>query len=197
MKVKSPRVILASGSPRRKEILEKMGVTFEIVTSDYAEDMTLPLPPDELVKHLAFGKAEGVAKKFPDALVIAADTIVVCEGKVLGKPHTAAIAEKMLSQLSGKNHEVITGMAIVYVAGEKFIQEAASTKVIFKTLTEIQIKEYVTTGEPLDKAGAYAVQGLGRAFIEKIEGDYWNLVGLPAGRLAEHLKVFGVSVKSL
>ncbi|KKU68202.1 MAG: hypothetical protein UX89_C0006G0026 [Parcubacteria group bacterium GW2011_GWA2_47_16] len=197
MNVKKPKVILASGSPRRKEILEKMGVEFEVVLGGHEEDMTLPFPPVELAKYLALGKARNVSEKFPDSIVVAADTIVVLEGKVMGKPHTKEVAEKMLVRLSGKAHEVITGMAITRKATGVVIVEAVVTGVVFKTLSEKQITDYIDTGEPLDKAGAYAVQGLGGALIEKVTGDYWSLVGLPAHILAKHLESFGIYAKTI
>lgn len=195
MKTKNPKIILASGSPRRKEILEKMGVEFEVIPSGYEEDMTLPLSPEELVKKLAHGKAEEVARKFPEAIIIGADTIVVSDGKVLGKPHTKEAAVKMLTELSGKTHGLVTGLAIIHFAGKCVIREAVPAKISFKILTAETIREYVETGEPLDKAGAYAVQGLGGKLIEKIEGDYWSVVGLPARVLAEHLGTFGINAK--
>ncbi|MDO8482810.1 MAG: Maf family protein [bacterium] len=197
MKAKSPRVILASGSARRKEILEKAGLKFEVVPSDYEEDMTLPLPPAELVKTLAFGKANDVASRFPDAVVIGADTVVVLEGKVMGKPHTSVAAQKMLSLLSGTTHEIVTGVAVVCKGSGFVAKDAVSIKITFKDLTEEAIKNYVQTGEPLDKAGAYAVQGVGMELIEKVDGDYWGAVGISLAILARHLKVFGLSVELL
>lgn len=193
----SKKIILASGSPRRKEILEKIGLEFEVVQSNYVEDMTLPLPPRELAKRLALSKGEDVARRFPEALVIAADTVVLLDGKLLGKPHTVSAAEKMLTRLSGKTHEVITGLALICASEKYLVQESVSTSVVFKTLTAEVIKKYVGTGEPLDKAGAYAVQGLGGELIEKVEGDYWNVVGLPANLLAKHLRLLGIEARNL
>ena len=197
MSVKAPKVILASGSPRRKEIMKKMDLEFEVVPSGYEEDMALPLRPVALVKELAKGKAADVAKRFPDALVIGADTVVVAHGKVLGKPHTQEAARDMLRALSGTTHEVVTGLALVCVERQYNVEEAVSTKIVFKTLSEPDIEKYIESGEPLDKAGAYAVQGLGGELIEKIEGDYWSTVGLPANLLAKHLRTLGISVRDL
>ncbi|MCR4311560.1 MAG: Maf family protein [Candidatus Taylorbacteria bacterium] len=191
------KIILASTSPRRKEILEKMGVAFQVVASKYEEDMSLPLSPSDLVKHLAMGKAVDVANRFPECLVIGADTIVVLGDEVMGKPHTNDVAEEMLKKLSGKKHQVITGLAIIYKEGGVMINEVMPTSVYVKNLNKKEISEYIATGEPLDKAGAYAVQGLGGALIEKTEGDYWNLVGLPAGRVATHLRAFGINAVEL
>ncbi len=177
--------------------MERMGLEFQVVPSSYEEDMSLPMSPSELVKHLAMGKAEDIARRFSDELVVGADTIVVLGDEVLGKPHTKEMAEKMLKKLNGKKHQVITGLAIIHKDSNTIINEAMATSVFFKVLNDEQIRDYINTGEPLDKAGAYAVQGLGGALIEKVEGDYWNLVGLPASNLAEHLKGFGIIAKSL
>jgi septum formation protein len=173
------KLILASGSLRRKELLEKAGLHFEIIISDYEEDMALPLSPDELVKHLSRGKAETVAKEHKDAIVLSADTIVAYDSQILGKPHTEEKAEKMLQLLSGKQHSVFTGFTVMLLEENKIISRAIETKVYFNRLSDDEIKKYVATGDPLEKAGAYAIQKIGEAFVEKIEGDYNNVVGLP------------------
>ena len=182
------KIILASGSPRRKELLEKAGVSFEVVVSEYEEDMTLPLPPDELVKYLSHEKAETVAKTHTDAIVISADTIVVYGDIVLGKPHTEERAREMLRLLSGKQHSVFTGFTIILEDEKKTISRAVESKVFFKNLSDEEINEYIATGEPLEKAGAYAVQMLGQKFVEKIEGDIPNIIGLPITEVIKELQ---------
>ena len=187
-------IILASTSPRRRELLKLLGVQFFATASPFAEDMSLPLSPTELVKHLAQGKARAVADTYRKELVIGADTIVVLGKKILGKPHTPAAAKKMLMALSGKAHSVITGYCIIDCASGSKVVKAVETKLYFKKLSTAEIDNYVATGEPLDKAGAYAIQGLGAVFVKKIEGDFFSVVGLPLFSLVEDLKKFGVKV---
>ena len=186
----SRRIILASTSPRRKDLLEKAGLTFEVVGSDYEEDMMLARAPAELAKHLSRGKAEAVAKKYADALVIGADTFVVYEGSLLGKPHTPEKAKEMLEMLSGTMHTAITGFTIIDTKDGESISEAVETKLYLKELTEQEIDEYIATGEPLDKAGAYGIQGVGQTLVAHIEGDYDNVIGLPVTAVLEALKRF-------
>ena len=188
----SRKIILASTSPRRKALLEKTGLVFETVSSDYEEDMALALPPKELAIHLSFRKAKAVAEKYPDAVIIAADTFVVFQGRVLGKPHTPHKAQAMLRMLSGSVHSVITGFTILEGPEGRRHSDATQTNVYLKKLTDTEIDAYVASGEPLDKAGAYAIQGLGGELIEKIEGDYLSMVGLPVPAVMEVLKKFGV-----
>ncbi len=190
MKIK--KIILASGSPRRKELLEKIGLKFEVAVGDIEEDLHNGLPPHELAEKLSLEKARSAAAKYTDAIIIAADTIGVLEDKIIGKPHTAAEAKKMLSMLSGKMHLVITGYTILDTGTQKSVTKSVSTKVYFRCLTKAEIATYVKTGEPLDKAGAYAIQGLGALIVDKIEGDYYNVMGLPLSSLMESLKDFGV-----
>jgi septum formation protein len=188
------RIILASASPRRKELLEKIGLKFEVDASNCAEEVDPALEPDELTRRISLTKAKSVAPRYKDALIIAADTIGVIGKKLLGKPHTAGEARKMLAQISGKSHEVITGFTVLDTATNKIISGTVYTKVYIKKLTTQEIDAYVQTGEPLDKAGAYGIQGLGAVIVEKIEGDYYNVVGLPLSALAEVLEEFGISV---
>lgn len=186
------RIVLASESPRRKELLERAGLSFEVASSDFEEDLSLPLPPLELARRLSRGKAESVASRYPDSIVIAADTFIVLAGKVLGKPASAAEAARMLRAMSGRAHSVITGYTVLDTKSGREVSEAVETAVRFRELTEAEIDGYVATGEPLDKAGAYAIQGLGGALVEKVEGDYDNVVGLPVAALLEALRSFGV-----
>ena len=187
------KIILASASPRRKEILKKTGLNFSICTSDYKEDINLSLKPRALAKFLSRKKAETVAHKYKNAIIIAADTFIVFKNRLLGKPHTDKEAEKMLNMLNGKAHSVITGFTIMDTASKKILSRSVETKVYFKNLGRKEIKAYVRSKEPLGKAGAYAIQGLGSVFIERIHGDFLNVVGLPLRALTESLKKFGIT----
>ncbi len=187
------KVILASTSPRRKELFEKTGIPFEIVASSYEEDMTLNMSPKDLAMYLSRGKAEDVANKYPNAVVIGADTFTALGNEVFGKPHTKEKAKERLLMLSGKQHSIITGFTIIEKSANKIISKAIETKVFFRDLTEQEIDDYIETGEPLDKAGAYAIQGLGGKLIEKTEGSYDNIIGLPVDEVVQILKdEFGV-----
>jgi len=186
------RIVLASASPRRKELLDRIGLKFEVAASAFQEKLTSGLEPGALAQKLSLEKASLVAKQYDDAIVIAADTIGLLEGNIIGKPHTRLAARKMLRQLSGKCHLVITGFTIIDTRQQKTLSRFVETKVYFRDLTDEEIEAYVRTGEPLDKAGAYAIQGLGALLIEKIEGDYYNVIGLPLNALMESLKKFGV-----
>jgi len=187
-------VILASASPRRKELLEKIGLKFIVDSSNYPEDIQMNLKPEELVQSFSREKAAAVALKHPKALIIAADTVGVLRGRIIGKPHTPEEAQKMLQALSGQSHRVITGFTILDSASGKTVTRTVGTLVYFKRLSLEEIQNYVESGEPLDKAGAYAIQGLGAVIIEKIVGDYYNVMGLPLSALAESLKEFGINV---
>lgn len=188
------QIILASASPRRKEILEKTGLKFQVYAGSYEEDMGLPMEPQKLATFLSQEKAKTVALKYKDALIIAADTFIIFKGEALGKPHTNEEAKRMLSLLNGKTHSVITGYTVMDTGSNKKISRLVESRVTFKKLTEDEIKAYVKSGEPLDKAGAYAVQGLGAVIVKRIEGDYFNVMGLPLSSLTEVLKKFGVYV---
>lgn len=187
------KIILASTSPRRKELLEKVGLIFDVIPSNYEEDMTLPLPPDELVKFLSKGKAENVAQNYDNALIIGADTIVYLNGHVLGKPHTPERAKEMLKMLSGNEHSVFTGFTVIDTKGKKIISEAIEEKIKFRDLSDKEIDEYIATKEPLTRAGAYAIQTVGKTFIKNPVGDYDGIVGLPVDSLIKVLKSsFGI-----
>jgi septum formation protein len=193
-------IILASTSPRRKELLSSIGVSFSVVPSEYEEDMTLPLPPGKLTLHLAIHKALAVAKLHPDAIIIAADTIISTETRVLGKAHTNEEAEQMILSLSGKTHNVLTGLAVVIpprltqTKSQTVKTHVSRNKVTFKKLDKEEIAAYVSTGEPLGKAGAYAIQGKGAFFVEKIEGSYSGIVGLPIEALYMILRSYRIDV---
>lgn len=184
------KIILASGSPNRKKILMDAGIDFEVDPSNYEEDMTLPMNPHDLVIHLSHGKASDVATRHKSGLVLGADSIIVYEDKRLGKPHTPERAVEMLKMLSGKEHEALTGFTIIDTENGKTISKAVATKVLFKDLSDQEIKEYVATGEPLERAGAYAIQLGGKKFVDKIEGSKTNVAGLPIEELLEILKEF-------
>lgn len=184
------KIILASTSPRRKALLAKAGLEFEVAASGYEENMDSRLAPSELAKCLSYGKAAAVAAHQEGALVIGADTFIVLDGRLLGKPHDAERALAMLRSLNGRDHAVITGFTVIDTTTQRFASEAVETKVYFRNLTEKEMADYVATGEPLDKAGAYAIQGLGAALIDRIEGDYDNVVGLPVSALSKCLHEF-------
>jgi len=186
------KIVLASASPRRSELLRVAGVdNFEICPAVGEEKADADLAPTELVKHLSAAKAREVSAKYTDdSVIIAADTIVRADGRVLGKPHSEAEAFEMLRMLSGKTHEVYTGITLI--RGDKTVSEAEITGVKFRSLSDEEINAYIATGEPMDKAGAYGIQGKASLIVEKIDGDYFNVVGLPLCRLGQMLKSIGV-----
>jgi septum formation protein len=188
------KIILASASPRRKELLEKIRLKFEVDASGCDEEINSGLGPQEIVQQLSIIKAKSVAARHKNAIVIAADTIGVIGDRILGKPHTKNEARKMLRAISGKSHSVITGFSIIDTTTDKIVTGTVDTRVYIKKLSGEEIDAYVATGEPLDKAGAYAIQGMGAVIVEKIEGDYYNVIGLPLHALAEALKEFGINV---
>lgn len=184
------KIILASESPRRKELLRKAGLKFEVDVSNFNENVDVDLTPIELAKHLSLQKAKTVAEKHKNAIIISADTIVVFNNEIIGKPKDEKDAEKMLKKLSGKPHLVITGFTIIDTDLNRVINDHAETTVHVKTLSKKEIEDYVKTKEPLDKAGGYGIQGLGGKLIDKIEGDFDNVVGLPIQKVLKYLKEF-------
>lgn len=188
------QIILASNSPRRKQLLQMIGLEFTVKTSNFDETGKLDLDPIQLVEYLSFQKAQSVAIKHPNMIVIGADTVVVLDKKIIGKPKNSTDAKKILRKLSNKMHLVITGYAIIDTSTTRRVTNSVTSKVFMKKIPEKQIESYVKTGEPLDKAGAYGIQGLGSILINKIEGDYFNVVGLPIKELTTDLERFGVSV---
>jgi septum formation protein len=187
-------IILASSSPRRREILKKAGLKFRVHAGDYEEDLSLKLEPHKLARFLSKEKAGTVSHKYSDAVIIAADTFILFKGNILGKPHTKARAKKMLALLNNKTHSVITGFTVIDTASGKRSSKSIETRVTFKKLSSKEIDAYVRTGEPLDKAGAYAIQELGAMLVKKIDGDYLNVIGLPLAALADCLKKFGIDL---
>ena len=185
------QVILASASPRRLALLQQIGIEAKVCPADFDEVSGSAVQAEDVVLANAIGKCTAVVKIKGDSLpVIAADTVVVAEGVILGKPQNEEDAVEMLKQLSGKTHKVMTGIAVSY-AGE-MLAEVCETEVVFRELTDEEIKKYVATGEPLDKAGAYGIQGMGAVLVEKINGCYNNVVGLPLTRLQLILAKLGV-----
>lgn len=179
-------VVLASGSPRRRELLGQMGIEdFEVLPAQGEETAPEGLAPDALVARLALQKAREVATLRPEATVIGADTVVALDGRVLGKPSDEGEAREMLSALSGRRHQVYTGMAVL--SGGQAFTHVECTQVEFRPLTAEEIAAYVATGESMDKAGAYGIQGRACVFIRGIQGDYYNVVGLPVCALHELL----------
>lgn len=187
-------VILASASPRRKEILTMLGVRqFEVCPAKGEEHPPLGAAPEEIVMALAASKAREVAAArggAPEDVIIAADTIVWLDGQMLGKPKSPAEAEEMLLSLQGRTHEVYTGVAVIALGRESASFER--TAVTFRPAQIAEIRAYVATGEPLDKAGAYGAQGIGSKFVSRIDGDFFNVMGLPVCRLYTMLKDSGV-----
>lgn len=186
-------IILASASPGRNELFRRTGIAFDVVPSDCDEDITAPTP-EEHVRTLALRKALAVSQRHPDALVIGADSVAELDGEILGKPGSPDGARKMLARLSGRNHRLLTGLAIVDGATGNTYYGVEATSVHMTELSSDEIDAYVRSGEPLDKSGSYELQGLGATIIDRIEGDFSNVVGLPMAHLARALREFGVEL---
>ncbi|GIX47921.1 MAG: Maf-like protein [Candidatus Tectimicrobiota bacterium] len=190
-----PALILASASPRRQALLRQLHVPFTVVAADIDEGQRPGEAPLAYALRVAQDKARHVVQRFPHALVLAADTIVVLDDEVLGKPPDAEAARRMLQRLSGRQHTVITALALHREAPPLALQAAVETRVRFRTLSAEEIEAYVASGEPLDKAGAYAIQGGAAAFVVALEGCYSNVVGLPLRRTAALLRQAGMAVR--
>ena len=188
------QIVLASGSPRRRELLERVGVTdFTVRVPEVEEYFPEGLTPPEVVSYISREKAEAAVKLCgPEDIVITADTMVFLDDQRLGKPRDEAHALEMLTALQGRKHTVCTGVSVC--RGAKRLTETESTDVFFRPATEAQLRRYIATGEPMDKAGAYGVQGRGALLVERLEGDFFNVMGLPVLRLARMLESFGVSL---
>lgn len=200
----APRLVLASGSPRRKELLETIGVKFEIISSDIDESVSIT-DPKEVVEQLALAKARAVAETLVGqqrAVVLGADTLVILDDRILGKPESRASAFEMLKSLSGRAHKVYTGVAVVE-ADENFGPASNSeaihcvSTVVFREIADAEIQYYVATDEPMDKAGAYALQGMASAFVAKVDGCYTNIIGLPVPDTISLLRRHDVRVLGL
>lgn len=192
MSVHKPQIILASASPRREQLLREMRLRFTVVAPMGIEEATGGAAPEVLAMLNAQRKARAVAGRFPDALVLGADTIVVLAGKVFGKPHDAAEARTMLTELAGQQHSVITGVCLIHRALDTELTFSDSTRVWMRALTGEQIAAYLAKINPLDKAGAYAAQEHGETIIERIEGSFSNVMGLPVDRVRATLERIGV-----
>lgn len=186
------QIILASASPRRQELLRQVGVSFVVEPSHVDEQVSEPMAPGQLVEHLALIKAREVAARRPGAVVLGADTVVVVDGETLGKPSDRTAAIAMLERLAGREHLVMTGVALIQDGRELVSHE--ETAVRFGPLTRAQIERYVDSGEPMDKAGGYGIQGRAAGLIHSIAGDYFAVVGLPLYRTLQMLSQFGVTV---
>jgi septum formation protein len=182
--------ILASESPRRRDILESVGLKFKIVPAYVNEDYLAGESPREHVKRLSCDKAMVIASRYPEAWVLGADTIVVIDGIILGKPKNKAQAKKMLQRLSGREHKVFTGFSIASIASKVFQTKVIQSAVKFKTISPEELDWYLACDEPYDKAGGYAIQGMGAYFIQSIRGSYTNVIGLPLCEVLETLKIF-------
>lgn len=188
------KLILASASPRRRVLLKQIGLDFVVMPSKIEERFSKNQTPVEIVKELALKKVRDISKRVENAVVIGADTLVVHRGKILGKPVSQDDAFSILSALSGDEHEVITGIAIIDTEDKKEIIDVSRTRVFFRPLDEEEINRYIKSGEPMDKAGSYAIQGRGAIFVQKIEGCFFNVVGLPLALVVSHLKKLGINI---
>jgi septum formation protein len=184
--------ILASASPRRQELLRSVGLKFKIIPAHVDENYSAGESPRQHVQRLSIDKAMVIAKKYPEAWVLGADTIVVIDGMILGKPENKTQAQKMLQKLSGREHKVFTGFTIAHLAAKIYKTKVIQSAVRFKTLSPKEMDWYVSCDEPYDKAGGYAVQGKGACFIQSIRGSYTNVIGLPLCEVLEALKIFGM-----
>lgn len=186
-------IILASKSPRRAELMQQIGLPFTVCPADADESVTPELSPAEAVAEISKRKALAV-RKMRDAgdVIVACDTVVALDHRIFGKPHTAEEAEAMLHLLSGRTHSVFSGLTVC--CGTAVTSAVECTDVTFRTLSDAEITAYVKSGEPMDKAGAYGIQGLGAVLVERIAGDYFNVVGLPLCRLAQMLRPFGIRI---
>ncbi|MBO2943941.1 septum formation inhibitor Maf [Paenibacillus sp. F411] len=192
------QIVLASTSPRRQELIQMLGLPVEVMPSGADEDTPAGWKPEQVVESLALRKAEAVLERCrlaaPAAVIVGSDTVVVLDGEILGKPRNPEEAVSMLSRLQGRRHAVYTGIACVDLSTGTSLLRHRVTTVAMKPLLETQIESYVRTGEPMDKAGAYGIQGLGAVLVESIEGDYFNVVGLSISMLSDMLLELGISV---
>ncbi|MFW5992259.1 MAG: Maf family protein [Halanaerobiaceae bacterium] len=188
------KLILASASPRREKLLKQLGLHFTVVPSNINEDRYLHLPPVELVNELSLAKAEEVAELVENTVIIAADTIVVLNDAVIGKPEDTEDAKKMLQRLSGTKHTVYSGLAVLSTENGFSKSDYDQTDVYIRNLSDREIDAYIRSGEPMDKAGAYGIQGLGGIFVERINGSFFTVMGLPIHILSVMLKDFAINI---
>ncbi|MBI4779161.1 septum formation protein Maf [Candidatus Falkowbacteria bacterium] len=185
------RIILASRSPRRKKLLEQVGLEFEICESNFDEDSVSLADPIELAKFLALKKAEAVAARYDDAIIIGADSVVIFNDQALGKPKNSAEAKRILSELSGKENKGITGYAIIDTKNKIVVNNHSEAVVKFRDLSDLEIDEYVATGEPLDMAGAYGLMDRGATLMDTVSGNFYSIVGLPINEVYIELRKMG------
>lgn len=188
----TPSIILASKSPRRRYLLEKAGLQFSVIPSNFEEKSVIATSPRSYVETLARSKALDISAKYPDSWVIGADTIVLIDGNILGKPVSSTDARAMLESLNNRTHQVLTGFCICHGNSNRIFSDIVATDVLFKKLSAREIEWYIETGEPFDKAGAYAIQGLGMLLVKSINGSYTNVVGLPVCEVMESLIQEGI-----
>ncbi|MEO0072676.1 MAG: Maf family protein [candidate division WOR-3 bacterium] len=186
------RIILASSSPRRRKLLSMLGIKFFVIAPDVSEEHYKSLSPKTLALKLAEKKVQAVASKIKTGIVIGVDTLVIIDNKVLGKPNSRQEAREMLNLLNNNTHQVISGLVVLVLPEKKLIKTTELTKVTFRKLSSREIKDYLNTQEPYDKAGAYGIQGQGGRFVKQIDGCYYNVVGLPLTKLIRILKKLGV-----
>ncbi|MED1917209.1 nucleoside triphosphate pyrophosphatase [Brevibacillus sp. DP1.3A] len=194
MTKKNVPLILASSSPRRRELLQALGLSFTVITSDVDETTAEHLSASEVVEELSLRKAKEVASRLTEGVVLGSDTVVVLDGQILGKPVDEMDAYRMLSMLQGQEHTVYSGVALIDVETGRAEVSHSLTHVRIRALTEQEIKSYIATGEPMDKAGSYAIQGIGATLVEGITGDYFTVVGLPLGLTSTLLTRFGMPI---
>lgn len=191
------QIILASASPRRKELLSYLGIAFEIIVPAVEEVVRNGERPAEFCARVSRDKAVAVGVERPEDLIIAADTIVVIDGRILGKPQDADQAAQFLQMLRSRAHEVYTGYTVAVMGADRIVTRVVGTTVHFRAISDEEILRYVATGEPMDKAGAYALQGLGAVFVDRIDGSYTNVIGLPLAELYHDLKAFAPPLEIL
>ena len=190
-------IILASASPRRKELLSYLGIAFEVIVPAIDEAVINGEPPADFCARVCRDKALAVGSDKPDALIIAADTIVVIDGRILGKPQDKDQAVEFLKLLRSRAHEVYTGYTVAVIGADRIVTRVVRTTVHFRAMSDEEIRWYISTCEPMDKAGAYALQGLGAIFVDRIDGSYTNVIGLPLAELYHDLKTFAPPLKIL
>ena len=186
------KLVLASTSPRRKQILEQIGLSFRVAKSNVVEKLNPRLTPKGQAEDLSRQKAEAVAKRFVDAVILGADQVISLDNETFGKPQGTMDAKRMLFRMQGRQHSVITAFTIIDTTMKKSVTKSVETKVTMKHMNKRDIEWYVGTKEPFGRAGAYSIQGIGAVFIEKIEGDYFNVVGLPIATVFDELKKFNI-----
>ena len=192
--MKSKKIVLASRSPRRKQMLDQIGLQFEIRESEYEEDMSAKSDPYELVKFLALNKARDVAKHYDDTIIIGADTVVVLDNEVIGKPKDREEIRGLLRKFSGREHKVISGFAVIDTKNNIEVNDFGEASLLFRDLTDEEIDDYINCGDPIDVAGGYNMFAKAPVFLESIRGDFYSIIGLPLNKIFVELRKLGVKV---